>query len=103
MNGVYRLTYNTQQGNGTGSVILKDGLLHGGDGEVAYVGTYTTADSKLNASFKAMKHGSFSFLPNGATVAISGATVQGAQVTGTASVPGVGATFQFILHKVAEL
>src|SRR3984957_5393732 len=53
-NGSYSAWFRTQQGEGTGIVVLSDGKLTGGDNVSAYRGTYVMEGDTFRASFAAL-------------------------------------------------
>lgn len=54
--GLYRVSFATQFGQGSGVVVLKDGKILGGDSMMAYSGDYSVSSDKLNASIKVRPH-----------------------------------------------
>lgn len=55
-NGLYKVVFYTQRGNGAGVVVLHDGRLLGGDSMVAYVGSYERSDGMITATVEASTH-----------------------------------------------
>jgi hypothetical protein len=55
-NGSYSAWFRTQQGEGTGVVVLNDGKITGGDNVSAYTGSYTVDGDKFTASVVSRRH-----------------------------------------------
>jgi T3SS negative regulator,GrlR len=55
-NGSYSAWFRTQQGEGTGTVVLSDGKLTGGDNVSAYSGAYVVEGDTFRASVAARRH-----------------------------------------------
>jgi T3SS negative regulator,GrlR len=56
-NGSYSAWFRTQQGEGTGIVVLSDGKITGGDNVSAYTGSYIVVDGdKFTASLASRRH-----------------------------------------------
>ena len=56
-NGSYSAWFRTQQGEGTGIVVLSDGKVTGGDNVSAYTGSYVVVDGdKFTASIASRRH-----------------------------------------------
>jgi hypothetical protein len=55
-NGSYSAWFRTQQGEGTGIVVLSDGKLTGGDNVSAYSGAYVMEGDRFRASVAARRH-----------------------------------------------
>lgn len=73
MNGIYRADFISPIGSGSGTVILQDGILRGGDASIAYAGKYSVQGTQLNAELTTIQHGpGFSILGNATALAIHG-------------------------------
>lgn len=55
-NGLFAIRFATPFGEGAGVAYLHDGKLRGGDGMMAYVGTYNQTNNQLDADVRAYKH-----------------------------------------------
>jgi T3SS negative regulator,GrlR len=55
-NGSYSAWFRTQQGEGTGVVVLNDGNISGGDNVSAYTGSYVVDGDKFTASLASRRH-----------------------------------------------
>ncbi len=55
-NGLYKVRFETPRGNGTGVVVLREGLLWGGDSSMFYTGTYTLDDGAFVAKIVTNVH-----------------------------------------------
>jgi hypothetical protein len=55
-NGSYSAWFRTQQGEGTGVVVLNDGKISGGDNVSAYSGSYVVDGDKFTASLASRRH-----------------------------------------------
>lgn len=55
-NGLYKASFNTPIGQGTGVVVIHDGLIQGGDGSMFYLGTFQEVDNHVTASLRIGKH-----------------------------------------------
>ena len=56
--GLYKVEFSTQNGAGTGVVVLDQGRLRGGDIAIAYLGTYTEDGDSFSADVKTRRHSS---------------------------------------------
>ena len=54
--GLYAIRFQTPFGSGAGVAYLESGKLRGGDGMMAYVGSYSESSGSLNADVRAYKH-----------------------------------------------
>jgi hypothetical protein len=56
LNGLYKVGFKTQLGEGFGVVVLKDGVVSGGDSSMYYTGSYTDNDGSFVAEVRADTH-----------------------------------------------
>lgn len=54
--GLYKIAFETEKASKTGVVFLQDGRLWGGDGGLAFFGTYTLAGKHLTATVHTSRH-----------------------------------------------
>jgi hypothetical protein len=104
-NGSYSAWFRTQQGEGTGVVVLDDGKVTGGDNVSAYTGSYVVDGDKFTASIATRRHtqGQPSvFGIDNVDLALTGrSTPTTASCTGTArQAPGL--TFEATLIRIAD-
>jgi hypothetical protein len=55
-NGSYSAWFRTPKGEGTGVVVLDDGIMIGGDTVIAYTGSYVEEGDKFTASITTERH-----------------------------------------------
>lgn len=89
--GLYRVTFGTPLGGGTGVAHLAGGRLNGGDSMMAYVGTYDDSTDNFTAEIHVFQHsqvpGMASALgTNDAQLSVTG-TVNGNTIQGSGSSP----------------
>ena len=90
-NGLYRVSFQTPMGQGTGVAYLHDGRLRGGDSMMAYVGSYNENAGQFTADVRVYQHSQVPGMTsaigvNEADLHIAG-TVQGGNVNGTGQAP----------------
>lgn len=97
--GLYRVTFATPLGQGTGVAHLQDGKLHGGDSMMAYVGKHKEDGGEVEATVRVFQHSNVEGMTSvlgatAATLTLSGEMQgQSAHLTGTApQAPGVTLT-----------
>jgi T3SS negative regulator,GrlR len=104
-NGSYSAWFRTQQGEGTGVVVLRDGKITGGDNISAYTGSYVVDGDKFTASLAARRHtkGQPSvFGVDNVDLTLTGkSTPTTASCTGTA-LQAPGLTFEAALIRMAD-
>ena len=104
-NGSYSAWFRTQQGEGTGVVVLNDGKITGGDNVSAYTGSYVVDGDKFTASLAARRHtqGQPSvFGIDNVDLTLAGkSTPTTASCTGTAK-QAPGLTFEAALIRIAD-
>lgn len=54
--GLYRATFSTPLGHGSGVVVLENGKVTGGDSGFAFVGNYNEIGDKFSADVRIFKH-----------------------------------------------
>jgi hypothetical protein len=107
IDGLYKVTFATQLGNGYGVVYLHDGEVHGGDSAMAYTGDFQISGDQFNANVKSAQHShppgmSSVFGVPAADITLKG-TISGTTLTcqGTAKqAPGI--TFKATLVRIAD-
>lgn len=105
--GLYRVSFRTPQGQGTGVASLQKGKLRGGDSMMAYVGSYNEAKGSFEADVRVYQHSQVPGMTsaigvNEADLHISG-TVQGSNVSGTGQAPQVpGVVLQVGLERLHD-
>jgi hypothetical protein len=57
-NGLYKATFGTPLGTGTGIVTLRDGQISGGDADIFYWGEYTADGQSISCQLNTAKHSS---------------------------------------------
>ena len=55
-NGHYKVEFETPRGAGAGVVFYQDGLVHGGDSMMAYIGAMTEQNGEIAAEVEATTH-----------------------------------------------
>jgi hypothetical protein len=104
-NGSYSAWFRTQQGEGTGVVVLSDGKVTGGDNVSAYTGSYVVDGNKFTASIASRRHtpGQPSvFGIDNVDLTLTGKfTPTTASCTGTAK-QAPGLTFEATLIRIAD-
>lgn len=55
-NGLYKASFKTQLGQGTGVVVIADGKINGGDASMYYTGTFQENNSQVTATLRIGKH-----------------------------------------------
>lgn len=105
-NGLYKASFQTPMGQGTGVVVIADGSVKGGDSLMCYTGTFQEANNQFTATLHVRKHsdvaGMFSvFGLNDVHLTLQGTTTDtSATIQGTAAeAPGV--RFQAQLTLIA--
>jgi hypothetical protein len=105
--GLYKVTFTTPRGSGTGLVSIQGGKLRGGDLRDFYLGTYTENGNQVTAQVKTGLHtntpGTFPvFGRDMVNISLTGTTSgDSVQVTGTAA-EAPGLSFQATLRKIAD-
>lgn len=56
LNGTYSVEFMTENGNGSGVVVINNGTIRGGDSSMYYVGTMTEKDDEVTAKVRAAIH-----------------------------------------------
>ncbi len=54
--GLYKAEFETPFGKGSGVLLLKDGLIHGGNTALYYIGRYDVTGNSLHAHIKTRRH-----------------------------------------------
>ena len=103
--GIYKVQFQTQLGQGAGVVVLQGGKLRGGDSSIYYIGTYSQSGDQLTADVATDAHSSgigSVFGVDRAHIHLTGkVTGDAAQMTGTArEAPNV--SFQAILTRIGD-
>jgi len=105
--GLYKVTFQTPLGEGTGVIVLRAGRVSGGDSTMYYTGTYTLNNNQLDAQLNVDTHSSIPGM--GSVLGVSKArlqltghfTSQSASVTGTSpDAPGV--SLKAALTRIAD-
>ena len=105
-NGLYKVTFQSSLGAGTGVVVLNDGRLLGGNSAISYVGTYRVVDNAIVASIETKTHTPVPGMENvlgvpDIVISLSGAlTPTGARVSGSSPV-AAGVKLQVTLEFLA--
>lgn len=55
-NGLYKVSFVTPKGQGTGIVVIVDGSIKGGDASMYYIGTYVEKNNQLTGKLHVRKH-----------------------------------------------
>jgi hypothetical protein len=104
-NGSYSVWFRTQQGEGTGVVVVSDGKITGGDNVSAYTGSYVVDGDKFTASLASRRHSPGQpsvFGIDNVDLTLSGrATPTTASCTGTAA-QAPGLTFEAALIRIKD-
>jgi T3SS negative regulator,GrlR len=108
-NGLYKVSFKTQLGEGSGVVVLENGKIRGGDSRMFYTGTYNESASTFAGAVVTAKHsdvpGATSLFGHegGVSMCIKGrSTDTSAEMTGMArEAPGV--TFEAKLTLLSEI
>src|SRR2546430_873168 len=86
--GIYKVQFQTQLGQGAGVVVLQGGKFRGGDSNIYYIGTYSQSGDQLTADVATDAHSSgigSVFGVDRAHIHLTGkVTGDSAQMTGTA-------------------
>ena len=107
-NGLYKVSFKTQLGEGAGVVVLDNGKIRGGDSRMFYTGTYNESASTFAGSVVTAKHSDAAGAPSifgldgGVHMCIKGrSTDTSVEMTGMArEAPGV--TFEAKLTLLSE-
>ncbi|MBX5020446.1 hypothetical protein [Rhizobium lentis] len=106
-NGLYKVTFGTPLGSGTGVVYALDGKIRGGDSMIAYVGEYATDGDQMSAVVITDAHsnvpGMISVLgPSKAQINLVGKTSGDTVTCQGASPQAPGVTFKATLQRIAD-
>jgi hypothetical protein len=55
-NGLYKASFKTPIGQGTGVVVIADGSIKGGDSSMYYIGTFQENNNQVIATIRVSKH-----------------------------------------------
>jgi hypothetical protein len=104
-NGSYSAWFRTQQGEGTGVVVLNDGKITGGDNVSAYTGSYVVHGDRFTASLAIGRHTqgqpSVFGIDNVDLTVAGNSTPTTASCTGTAK-QAPGLSFEAALIRIAD-
>jgi hypothetical protein len=104
-NGSYSAWFRTQQGEGTGVVVLNDGKITGGDNVSAYTGSYVVDGDKFTACLASRRHSqgqpSVFGIDNVDLTLAGNSTPTTASCTGTAK-QAPGLSFEAALIRIAD-
>jgi hypothetical protein len=106
-NGLYRVSFQTPLGQGTGVAYLHDGRLRGGDSMMAYVGNYHENGGNFTADVRVYRHSTVPGMTSTlgvdeADLHVAG-TVSGGNVAGTGQAPqAAGVTLQVRLDRLHD-
>lgn len=106
-NGLYRVTFATPLGQGTGVIYLYDGELHGGDGSMFYIGSYQEDGVSFSANVKIGTHTKYAQIESVFGVEEAHIYLQGTSSGATATVTGSspqapGVSFQARLDRLSS-
>ena len=105
-NGLYKVTFQSSRGSGTGVIVLNDGRLLGGNAASSFVGTYRTVERSIIATIATSIHtpmrGQHAVLGVAdADIALSGSiTADGARLCGSSPL-AAGIKLQVALEFLA--
>lgn len=104
-NGFYAIDFGIPTGEGSGVLMLQDGILRGGDSSIFYVGNYTLDGDKLTADVVTYRHSGMLpsiFGRDTVHIALEGSfSGQGATLAGSAKeAPGV--TLNVKLKRIGD-
>lgn len=54
--GLYKVSFKTPMGQGTGVVVIADGTIKGGDRAMYYIGAFQEVDNQVTATLRIGKH-----------------------------------------------
>jgi hypothetical protein len=105
--GLYKVTFQTPLGQGTGVVVLRGGQVSGGDSLMYYTGSYTLTDGQIDAQLLTDTHsntpgmGSVLGVPKARLRLTGKFSGQSAQLSGSSpDAPGI--SFQALLDRLAD-
>ncbi len=98
-NGLYKVSFQTQLGQGAGIVVISNGEIKGGDSSMYYVGTFQETDNKITASLRVGKHSDCPGLRSVFGTNDVNAKLQGPSTSNSAMIQGYAAEAPTVLLK----
>lgn len=107
-NGIYKVSFKTKLGTGTGVIILENGRARGGDSEVYYDGTYVENGKDFTANILSKLHtrlpvgGGSLFGVDVAHIKLTGTSTPTSAATSGTAAEAPGVAFQATLTKLSD-
>lgn len=105
-NGIYKASFKTPLGQGTGVVVIADGSIKGGDSSMYYIGTLEESANQIAATIRVSKHSDFPgmssvFGTNDVTVKLQGTSTDNSATIKGVAVEAPDVQFQAQLTFIA--
>ena len=90
-NGLYKVSFMTPQGQGTGVVVIADGSIKGGDASMYYIGTFEEKNNQVTGKLHVRKHTNVPGIVSVFGLEDLHLKLQGASTNNSASIEGFAA------------